>query len=200
MDGDCSDVDALVQLADRYNAILYLDDAHAMGVMGKNGMGLAAHRDGIDLVVGTFGKAFGAFGAIVTCSAKVRNYLINKCSGFIYTTALPPAVIGAIDAALSLMPTLDAERSILMQHSRTLRAHLQAIGFNTGASDSQIIPMIVGEEAPTLELATWLHQQDILATAVRPPTVPPGTSRIRLTLSSCHTSEHLQKLIDSVTV
>lgn len=199
MDGDRSDIDALVALADRYHAILYLDDAHAMGVMGKNGMGLAAHRNGIDLVVGTFGKAFGAFGAVVTCSANVRDYLINKCSGFIYTTALPPAVIGAIDAALSLIPTLNAERSTLMQHSATLRKTLQAIGFNTGASDSHIIPMIVGEETPTLELATWLHQQSILATAVRPPTVPPGTSRIRLTLSSCHTSEHLQELINAIT-
>jgi 8-amino-7-oxononanoate synthase len=199
MDGDRSDVVALIQLADRFNAILYLDDAHAMGVMGKDGMGLAAHRDGIDLVVGTFGKAFGSFGAVVTCSTKVRDYLINHCPGFIYTTALPPAVIGAIEMALSLMPALNAERANLMQQAILLRTNLHAIGINTGASDSQIIPMTIGAETQTLYLANWLKQQGILATAVRPPTVPPATSRIRLTVSSCHTVEHLQLLINAIT-
>lgn len=198
MNGDRIDVDSLIELANRYNAILYLDDAHAFGVLGQNGMGLASHRAGADVVIGTFGKAFGTFGAFVTCSQKLRDYLINCCPGFIYTTALPPAVIGAIDAALSLMPTLEPERQLLMQQTDHLRAKLQAMGYDTGASSSQIVPIILGAEAKTLALSHWLETHHILATAIRPPTVPPGTSRIRLALSSQHTSQHLESLIQTI--
>lgn len=198
MDGDRSDVDALIQLANRYQAILYLDDAHALGVLGKNGMGLAAFQPEIDLVVGTFGKAFGTFGAFVACSRKVRDYLINFCPGFIYTTALPPAVIGAIEAALTLMPSLELERQNLRDLTQKLRDRFHQLGYNTAASDSQIIPIILGEAAQALSLANWLEHQGILATAIRPPTVPQGTSRLRFTLSSCHQPVHLETLIQAI--
>ncbi|QYO68328.1 8-amino-7-oxononanoate synthase [Leptolyngbya sp. 7M] len=200
MDGDCSDLDGLIDLAERYDAILYLDDAHAVGVLGQAGMGLAAHRAGVDLVVGTFGKAFGAFGAFVTCSRKLCDYLINCCPGFIYTTALPPAVIGAIEAALLLMPTLESERQFLRQQSNRLRTELQALGYDTGASSSQIIPVLLGTEEKTLSLSRWLDKQGILATAIRPPTVAAGTARIRLALSSCHTPEHLDSLVAAICI
>jgi 8-amino-7-oxononanoate synthase len=198
MDGDCSDLDGLIQLAERYGAILYLDDAHALGVLGQDGMGLATHRTGVDLTIGTFGKAFGAFGAFVTCSRKLRDYLINCCPGFIYTTALPPAVIGAIEAALLLMPTLEPERQLLIQQSHYLRTQLQTMGYDTGASSTQIIPIILGAEEKTLALSHWLDEQGILATAIRPPTVAAGTARIRLALSSCHTSKHTDFLIEAI--
>jgi 8-amino-7-oxononanoate synthase len=198
MDGDQSDVGALTQLAAQYNAILYLDDAHALGVLGHNGMGLAAGFSGVDLVIGTFGKAFGAFGAFVGCSRQLRDYLVNCCPGFIYTTALPPAVIGAIDAALTLMPTLGPERDLLIQRATQLRSQLQALGYDTGASTTQIVPIILGAEAKTLALSSWLEQQGILATAIRPPTVAPSTSRIRLALSSCHTELHYNLLLNAI--
>lgn len=198
MDGDCSDVDRLVQLADQYDALLYLDDAHALGVMGKSGLGLAAHRPGIDLVIGTFGKAFGSFGAVVTCSKLLRDYLINCCPGFIYTTALPPAVIGAIDAALTLMPDLTAERQQLANQANQLRSKLQALGYETGDSASQIVPILLGEEERTLHLSQWLEDQGILATAIRPPTVAAGTARIRLALSCHHTENHLNHLLQQL--
>jgi 8-amino-7-oxononanoate synthase len=198
MDGDCSDLDGLIQLADRYGAILYLDDAHALGVLGKDGMGLAAHRTGVDVTIGTFGKAFGAFGAFVTCSAKLRNYLINCCPGFIYTTALPPAVIGAIEAGLLLMPTLQPERQLLIQQSHYLRTQLQTMGYDTGESSTQIIPIVLGAEEKTLALSHWLDEQGILATAIRPPTIAVGTARIRLALSSCHTLKHINSLIETI--
>ena len=194
MDGDRSDVDALIQLAERYGAILYLDDAHALGVLGQDGMGLAAHRSGVDVAIGTFGKAFGAFGAFVACSQKLRDYLINCCPGFIYTTALPPAVIGAIAAALKLMPTLEPERQHLSQQADQLRQKLRSLGYNPGASSSQIVPLILQDESQALHLSEWLEAHGILATAIRPPTVPIGTSRIRLALSSCHTAEQLEYL------
>ncbi|NEQ96410.1 MAG: 8-amino-7-oxononanoate synthase, partial [Cyanothece sp. SIO2G6] len=103
MDGDRADVAALTQLAEQYGAILYLDDAHALGVLGRDGTGLAAHQPRVDVVVGTFGKACGAFGAFVACSSQLRDYLVNFCPGLIYTTALPPSVIGTVLAALKLI-------------------------------------------------------------------------------------------------
>jgi 8-amino-7-oxononanoate synthase len=198
MDGDRSDVDALVKLAQQYNAILYLDDAHAIGVLGKHGMGLAAYRPEVDLVVGTFGKAFGAFGAFVACSARLRDYLINCCPGFIYTTALPPAVIGAIDAALTLMPTLEADRAYLADLSNQLRSRLHGLHLATGASSSQIVPLQIGDEAKTLQLSRSLEEAGILAIAIRPPTVAAGTSRLRFALSSRHQLAHLDHLMDAI--
>lgn len=198
MDGDRSDLDGLIQLADRYRAILYLDDAHALGVLGRNGMGLACHRAEVDVTIGTFGKAFGAFGAFVSCSQKMRDYLINCCPGLIYTTALPPAVIGAIDAALNLVPTLASDRAALLQKADDLRTNLEAIGCDTGASSTQIIPLILGAEQKTLALSQTLEDRGILAMAIRPPTVAPGTSRLRLALSSCHRLDHLKYLIQII--
>lgn len=198
MDGDRTDLDQLIPLAEQYNAILYLDDAHALGVLGKNGMGLAAHRPGVDLVVGTFGKAFGAFGAFVACSQALREHLINTCPGFIYTTALPPGVVGAIAAALALIPTLTAERQTLAHHADLLRTQLQALGYDSGASSTHIIPVMVGAEAAALQLSQTLEAQGILAAAIRPPTVATGTSRLRLALSSQHRLDHLDCLIRAI--
>jgi 8-amino-7-oxononanoate synthase len=196
MDGDRSDLDKLVHLAQEHNAILYMDDAHAVGIIGTNGMGLASHRSDIDVVVGTFGKAFGSAGAYVTCSSIFRDYLINFCPGFIYTTGLPPGTIGAIAAALTLIPTLNLERQHLAQTAASLRSQLHALGFDTGNSDSHIIPLMIGDEAKTLRLAQWLKEWGMLAIAIRPPTVAPGTARIRLALSSAHTLEQISGLIN----
>ncbi len=198
MDGDCCDVKAMTQLAERYDAILYLDDAHALGVMGQAGMGLAAYQAGVDLTIGTFGKAFGAFGAFVACSQVLRDYLINCCAGFIYTTALPPMVLGSIEAALTLMPELEAERRYLAEQSAKLRASLQALGYDTGASCSQIVPILLGSEARAMALSDWLEAAGILATPIRPPTVPAGSARIRLALSSCHTDQHYDQLLNAI--
>jgi len=198
MDGDRSDIDALVQLAQSHNAILYLDDAHAFGVLGKTGMGLAADRAGIDIVINTFGKAFGTFGAFVACSQQVRDYLVNYCPGFIYTTSLPPAVIGAITAALNLVPTLESERHYLTQQATNLRVELQRLNYNTGQSNSQIVPLILGSEEKTLHLSQWLETRGVLAIAIRPPTVAAGTARLRFALSSQHTPQHLDQLISLI--
>lgn len=195
MDGDRSDVDGLINMAQRYQALLYVDDAHGLGVLGPKGMGLAAHKTGIDIVVGTFGKAFGAFGAFVACSAKLRDYLVNFCPGLIYTTALPPSIIGSVATAFELIPTLDAERTHLHQLAQQLRDRLQALGYDTAGSASQIVPLIVGRDQAALAMAQTLEDQGIGAIAIRPPTVPEGTARIRLALSSGHTQEHLEQLL-----
>lgn len=197
MDGDRTDVERLATLADRYRAFVYLDDAHATGVLGPRGMGLAGLAPGrIDLAMGTFSKALGGFGAYVAGSRALCDYLINACSGFIYTTALPPAVLGAMDAALDLVPTLDAERARLAAAGDNLRAALRGMGLDTGASSTQIVPAIVGDEARALELASGLEQRGLLAVAIRPPTVPAGTSRLRVTLSAAHRDVDVARLID----
>ncbi|AXA70925.1 8-amino-7-oxononanoate synthase [Achromobacter insolitus] len=197
MDGDRCDVERLAGLADRYRAFVYLDEAHATGVLGPRGMGLAGLAPGrIDLAMGTFSKALGGFGAYVAGSRALCDYLVNACSGFIYTTALPPAVLGAMDAALDLVPTLDAERARLAAAGDNLRAALRGMGLDTGASSTQIVPAIVGDEDRALALGSALEQRGLLAVAIRPPTVPAGTSRLRVTLSAAHRDVDVARLID----
>ncbi|MFT5175108.1 MAG: 8-amino-7-oxononanoate synthase, partial [Gammaproteobacteria bacterium] len=196
MDGDSSDIDRIKQLSDRFNALLIVDEAHATGVLGEGGMGLTVGKS-IDVTIGTFGKALGSFGAYVATSSKIREYLINCCPGFIYTTALPPTVIGAIDAALDLVPTMDKERLRLQQNAQKVRRTLQQQGYQTGASCTQIIPVLIGDEQQTLALSQRLDGAGILATAIRPPTVPAGGSRIRLALSAAHTQQHIDRLLDT---
>jgi 8-amino-7-oxononanoate synthase len=195
MDGDRADLDGLATLADRYGAMLYLDDAHALGVLGPQGAGLAALHPGVDLVIGTFGKACGSFGAFVAGSAMLRDYLINFCPGLIYSTALPPAVLGAIHAALQLLPTLEAQRHHLQRLADTLSTQVQRLGFDTLGSSSQIVPLVVGSNERALSLSSWLEQQGILGIAIRPPTVPVGTARLRLALSAVHQTEHIRQCV-----
>jgi 8-amino-7-oxononanoate synthase len=194
VDGDQSHIESLVELARAFDAFLVVDEAHATGVLGTKGMGLCCGK-GVDLTIGTFGKACGSFGAYAACSRKLRDYLVNCCSGFIYTTALPPSVIGSIDAALDLIPSMDKERKELHANADFLRAHLQDMGFRTGASNTQIIPVIIGKETEALALSRHFENEGVLATALRPPTVPEGRSRIRLALSVTHTMEQLEHLI-----
>ena len=195
MEGDRSDVDGLSQLSQQYNTLLYLDDAHALGIMGEKGMGLTANKSGIDISLGTFGKAIGSFGAFITTSKLIRDYLINCCPGFIYTTALPPAVIGSIDAAIDLVPSLDQERTYLGERIDYLQNQLINLGYKVCNSISPIIPVIIGDEEKALNLSQYLETNGILATAIRPPTVPKNTARIRFVLSSKHQPEQINYLI-----
>lgn len=198
MEGDRADVGTLVALAQRYGAMLYVDDAHGVGVLGPGGMGLAAHQPEIEVTVGTFGKAFGSFGAFVAGSRLLRDYLVNCCPGVIYTTALPPAVVGAIAAVLDLLPTLEPQRQALQAQAQTLRQQIQALGYTTDPSSTHIIPIRVGEADRALALAQHLYHRGVLALAIRPPTVPPGTARLRLALSSAHRPEHYDLLLQAL--
>jgi 8-amino-7-oxononanoate synthase len=195
MDGDRSDIDILVRLSHEYDAFLFVDEAHATGLFGRNGMGLASWKD-VDITMGTLGKAAGSFGAYVACDEEVRDYLINFCYGLIYTTALPPSVLGAIDAAMDLIPSMDKEREELFKKAARLRYALNDLGFNTSTSTTHIIPIVIGDEAETMALSSWLEENGILAVTFRYPSVAVGESRIRLTLSAAHTWEHVELLID----
>lgn len=198
MDGDRNKLDDLIELSRKYDALLYSDDAHALGVLGERGLGLNYGKDGIDLSLGTFGKAFGSFGAFVACSQDMKDFLINFCPGFIYTTALPPSVIGALDAGLDLIPEMEEERKHLFEMVRHFKEAVHKLGYDTGTSDSQIIPVIVGDEQKTLKLSEKLEKEGFYAAAIRPPTVPKGGSRIRITLTSSHTMKQVNALVEAL--
>ncbi|HEY9712629.1 MAG TPA: aminotransferase class I/II-fold pyridoxal phosphate-dependent enzyme, partial [Chroococcales cyanobacterium] len=187
-----------VRIARQLKAGLYIDEAHATGVFGRHGMGLVTKEHGVDLVMGTFGKGLGSFGGYIACSSIIRDYLINFCPGIIYSTALPPAVLGAIDAALDLIPgpEMDAARAQLLEQSEDLRVKVKKLGFDTAQSSTQIVPLIVGADKSAVSLAAFLEEHGVYAPAIRQPTVPADSARVRLSLSSKHTAEHIDLLVD----
>ncbi len=199
MDGDRADVARLAAIAERHDAALFIDEAHATGVLGPQGRGLSALVPGrVDIVMGTFSKALGGFGAYVAGSQVLIDYLVNAASGFIFTTAPPPAVLGAIDAALDLMPAMDAQRAHLAGLANRLRAGLSRLGYDHGASSTQIVPIMIGPEEKAMALSTRLEEAGFLAAAIRPPTVPPGTSRLRLALRAGHSVEDVDALLAAI--
>jgi 8-amino-7-oxononanoate synthase len=195
MDGDVAPLAEIGRLARANEAVLIVDDAHATGILGEGGRGLS---DEADVTIGTFSKALGGFGAYVACSPTLRDYLINRCAGLIYSTALPPPVLGAIDAALDLLPTLDAERGHVAKLAERFRQGANARGFATGASTTQIVPLIVGSSQAALALSKRLRDAGIFATAIRPPTVPPGTARIRLAFTAAHTEADIDAVLEAL--
>ncbi len=199
MDGDVVDLPRLVELARRHDAFLFLDEAHATGVLGPNGAGLSATvPGGVDLIMGTFSKAMGGFGAYVAGSSLICDYLVNTCGGFIFSTAPPPAVLGAIDAALDLVPGMDAERSRLAALADQLRRGLIAMHMDVGASTTQIVPAIIGNEKEALDCSERLAERGMLAAAIRPPTVPRGSSRLRLALRATHDAADIERLLAAI--
>ena len=194
MDGDIAPLEEIATLAQKYDCFTIADEAHAGGVLGESGRGLA---DKADMVIGTFSKAFGSFGAYIACTRTVKDYLVNKCAGLIYATALPPSVLGSINAALDLVPSMNQERARLKDLARKLRGELNAAGYDTGASQTQIVPVIVGASDETIEVSAELKQAGVWATAIRPPTVPDGSARMRFALSAAHTDDDIAALIDA---
>jgi 8-amino-7-oxononanoate synthase len=200
MDGDRADLRGLADLAEAHGAFLYVDEAHATGILGPAGAGLCAEpqaKGRIDLVMGTFGKALGGYGAFVACDATVRDWLVNRCRAFIYSTALPPSCAASALRALELLPDLEAERAFVARQAGRIRVGLQRLGLDTLASDTQIIPAVMGSDGDTLAAAQALEKAGILAVAIRPPTVPPGTGRLRLTVTAAHTEAQVDHLLEA---
>ncbi|KLT21796.1 serine hydroxymethyltransferase [Wolbachia endosymbiont of Armadillidium vulgare str. wVulC] len=201
MDGDIVSIEEIFALSKKYEAFLYLDEAHATGIIGHNGYGLSTNIDLQEiphLVLGTFSKALGCFGAYVACSNIIKNYLINQCSGFIYSTSLSPMVIGAAVKGWDLVPHLTDQRQALSFKAANLRNNLQNLGFNTGDSVTHIIPIILGDEDTVMSAKEKLLKQGLVVSAIRPPTVPPGTSRLRIALNVNHTESNLNHLIHAL--
>ena len=195
MDGDVAPLAEIARLARAHEACLIVDDAHATGILGEGGCGLSGEAD---IVIGTFSKALGGFGGYVACSETMRDYLVNRCGGVIYATALPPPVLGAIDAALDLVPGMDAERAHVANLAERFRAGASALGLNTGASSTQIVPIVLGAPEAASAMSGRLRQAGLWATSIRPPTVPSGTARLRLAFTAAHEVTDIDRLLDAL--
>jgi 8-amino-7-oxononanoate synthase len=198
MDGDAADVAGLIELARRFDAFLYLDDAHADGALGAEGFGLAQRLPVPGLVMGAFSKAWAGVGGYAACSSVTREWLVNRCGGIIYSTGLPPAALGAADAALELTPQLSEARETLAKNAARARAALAEAGLSTLNSTTHIVPLLVGAPEDALGLAAALEAEGLLAVAIRPPTVPEGSSRLRLSFSASHSEEDVERLVKAI--
>lgn len=199
MDGDCADLASLVKLKRAHDAILIVDEAHSAGCMGPTGAGLAEDRGllaDVDVLVAPLGKAFGAAGAVVAADQVVIDYLINKARPFIYTTAPPPANCAAAVAALEIVRNEPRRRRKLSENAAHLRNRLTEQGLNIGNSDTHIIPVIIGESQHALAAAERLFEEGFLLVAIRPPTAPPGTARLRISVQAGHGKDQLDALAD----
>jgi glycine C-acetyltransferase/8-amino-7-oxononanoate synthase len=196
MDGDVAPLPELLELARRHDCRLMVDEAHATGAVGPGGRGsvAAAGLSGeVDVVVGTLGKALGSYGAYVCAGAETIEFLLNAARPFVFSTALPPASAAAALAALELLHAGPHRVERLQENAATLRTALAAEGLSPGSSETQIVPLEVGEAERTMELCELVLERGVFAQGIRPPTVPEGSSRLRFTVMATHRAGELER-------
>jgi 8-amino-7-oxononanoate synthase len=198
MDGDYPDLKKLVELKKNYSFILILDEAHGTGVFGKTGAGLAEEmqvQDQVDIIIGTLGKSLASMGAyVLSDSSSVIDFLINRAGEFIYSTFLSPSQVGSAEAALLVLQSSQNSRHYLQRVSANFREMIGSAEQELMIPSSPIVPVLIGDPVKTLELKNSLLQQGIMVGAVRPPTVPPHTSRLRISLHTNVTEDALEEL------
>jgi 8-amino-7-oxononanoate synthase len=198
MDGDLAPLVEIMELATEYDTMVLIDDAHGTGVLGVGGRGATHHfplKHSPAVVVGTYSKALGSVGGFVCGSRLFIDYLLNKARTFVYTTGLPPSACGAALGALEVLEEEPERVHQLMKNSKKVREGLMGLGFQIPDGAGPILPVMVGENEKALEMSQRLLEEGILVVAIRPPTVPKGTARLRLSVSSVHTGEDIQKLL-----
>ncbi len=204
MDGDCAPLGDLARLADQHGAALWVDDAHGIGVLGDTGCGTLEHLglapSRVDVLVGTLGKAFGAAGAFVCGEADLVETLVQHARNYIYTTAPPPPLAAACLAGLRISRQESWRREHLLTLVRRFRAGAAGLGIPLAPDESPIQPLVLGSTGDALRVADYLLEHGILALAMRPPTVPEGTSRLRITLSAAHTEADVDRLLEVLAV
>ncbi len=200
MDGDLVNIKDLRFLSKKYSTILYLDEAHALGVFGDTGFGIASDKNKNDneVIVGTFSKSFGSYGAFVSSSREIVEKITNSCGGLIYSTVLPPSTLGSINGAVKIIPKLSNMRKKILSNSHFLINELKKIKINTGNSSSQIVPLILGDIDKCTSLKNYLNANGFFTKVIRSPTVPLGAERIRLSLTSTMSKKVLEKLIELI--
>jgi glycine C-acetyltransferase/8-amino-7-oxononanoate synthase len=203
MDGDIAPLPALVRLKERFDALLMVDDAHGTGVLGEGGRGTAAHLgclNGIDLHMGTFGKALGCAGAYLAASRIVIDTLVNRSRSFIFSTSLPPAVPASALAALDIVAGAEGERlrRALWRNRELFARRLREGGLDLLGSTTQIVPVLTGEPAPTMAAAQTLLDGGVFVQGIRPPTVPPGRCRLRATVMAVHEPGDLERAAELI--
>ncbi len=199
MDGDIAPLPELVSLAEKYDAVIMVDDAHATGVLGGRGRGTVEHfglEGRVHIQMGTLGKALGSFGAYAAGNQDVIDYLINTSRSYIFSTSLPPAVCAASMAALDIVQTGPDLRNRLWNNRNRFVKGLESHGIDTGVSETPIVPVLIGDSAKTLKAADRIFDLGLYATAIRPPTVAEGRARIRTTLMATHTEEDVDLAIE----
>ncbi len=198
MDGDAAPLAGLVELCERHGAMLYVDEAHATGLLGARGGGLCEElglSDRVDVVMGTLGKALGSFGAVVAGSRLLCDWLVSRARTFVFTTALPPAACGAALAALDVLEDEPERRARVAALGARMKAGLERLGFPMGEVVAPIFPVVLGDERRALRASSLLRERGYLVRAIRPPTVPAGTSRLRITLSAAHAPEQVDGVL-----
>lgn len=201
MDGDAAPLVDLIELAQRYDAGLVVDEAHAVGVYGPRGGGLLEElelQSHVLAKLGTLSKALGGVGGYVAGDQKLIAYLVNHCRSYLFSTASPGLSLVAAHRALQLLVDMQDQRQSLRQQSTELRQQLRHLGLDVPARDSPIIPVIVGTEARVLELGEQLWERGLYVPAIRPPTVPEGTCRLRISLSTSHSTEQIERLVSAL--
>jgi len=196
MDGDHAPLDEIAVLARSHGVRLAVDEAHATGCLGPGGRGAVAEAGlaaEVDVVIGTLGKALGAYGAFVACSAELAQYFTNAARPLIFSTAPPPPAIAGALAALDLLEAEPRRVERLQANAEVLRGELAREGFDVAGSTSQIVPLIVGEAQTAMRLCGAALERGVFAQAIRPPTVAPGTSRLRLAVMATHTKDELRE-------
>jgi glycine C-acetyltransferase len=199
MDGDVALLPEIVELAEKYNALVMVDDAHASGVFGKNGRGTVDHfglNGRVHIQVGTLSKAIGVLGGYVASSQTVRDYLIHRGRPFLFSTSHPPAVTAACMAALDVLLEEPELIDKLWDNTRFFKTGLQNLGFNTGNSESPVTPVIVGDGALAMKFSDRLLEEGVMGTGIAYPTVPEGTARVRTIVTAAHSKEDLQTALD----
>lgn len=201
MDGDIAPLPEIVRLSSKYGCLVMVDEAHATGVLGQRGAGAAEHfglEDKIDIQMGTLSKAFGSFGAYVAGTESLIEYLINHSRPFIYTTGLPPGIAAASLKALEIIKHEPQLRQRLWDNLDYLKSGLQQIGFNTFNSQTPIIPLEIGDAGLTMEISQRLFESGVFIQGIRPPSVPQGKSRLRLTVTAAHSKADLDFTLEAL--
>ncbi len=202
MDGDIAPLPDIVSLSKKYDAILMIDDAHATGVLGEKGKGGLEHfgiKEKSLVQMGTLSKALGCFGAFVACNRELCELLRNRARSFMYSTSLPPAVAEAGKTAFDIIDSGSVNlRKRLWRNRKRLYKGLNMLGFDTLDSESPIVPILIGDAGKAIKVAKHLYENRIFAPAIRPPTVPEGKSRIRFSVTSAHTKENIDLLLNSL--
>jgi len=201
MDGDLAPLPDIVRIAKKYNAMVMVDEAHGTGVFGENGRGVVEHfnlDNEVDVVMGTLSKAIGSLGGYVSGDEDLISYLRNKARPFMYTTALPPAVSAASIAGINLIQEDPSLRETLWNNVRCIKERLGSLGIDMISSQSQIIPLLIGDTQKTVDISKLLYERGILIPAIRPPTVPANSSRLRMTVMSSHTQADLESLFNAL--
>lgn len=200
MEGDIANLPEIVNLAERYKAGVMVDDAHGIGVLGENGRGTAEHfdlEDRVDIIMGTYSKSLASIGGFIAASEEVIHYIKHISRPLIFSASPPPASVAAVSAAIDIIMAEPERRSRLWENTRKMKEGFRNLGFDTGPSETPIIPVMVGEDQKAFQMGRGLHEEGVFANVAVSPAVPNGKALIRTSFMATHTEEHLERVLEA---